>query len=113
MKKIIRLTERDLTRIVRQTIREMEDDVDPQSMLESMIDEIGEQVIENSYFGSLTEDDMESFASTVSEEATDKLQEEGFSNMSVDYTIYHGGDLEFFIFDNNEEGIVATYRPDF
>jgi len=168
MKKIIRLTESDLARIVKRVIRENDSDTpeknnfeehlqkvleevgdegseriylalngylyriledykydqmeldesmevngDPQSMLESMIDEIGEQVIENSYFGSLTEDDMEGFASTVSEEATDKLQEEGFSNMSVDYTIYHGGNLEFYIFDNYEEGIVATYRPDF
>ena len=91
----------------------MEDDVNLESMLESMIDEIGEEVIENSYFGSLTEDDMESFSSTVAEEATDRLQEGGFSNMRVDYTIYHGGILEFFIFDNNEEEIVATYRPDF
>ena len=113
MKKIIRLTESDLSRIVRRTIREMEDDVDPQSMLESMIDEIGENLIENSYFGSLVEDEMESFSSTVAEIATERLKEEGFSNMRVDFTIYYGGVLEFFIFDDNEEEIVATYRPDF
>jgi len=113
MKKIIRLTERDLSRIVKRTIMEMEVYVNPQSILESMIDEIGKQVIENSYFGSLTEDDMESFSSTVAEIATDSFKEGGFSNMRVDYTIYYGGDLEFFVFDNNEEEIVATYRPDF
>jgi hypothetical protein len=113
MKKIIRLTESDLARIVKRTIMEMEVNFDPQSMLESMIDEIGEEVIENFYFGSLTEDDMESFSSTVAEIATDRFQEEGFSNMKVDFTIYYGGKLEFLIFDNNEEEIVATYKPDF
>lgn len=96
---------------VKPLITEMESE-DRQSMLENMIDEIGEEVIENSYFGSLTEDDMESFASTVSEIATNKIQQE-FPNMKVDYTIYYGGDLEFFIFDNDEEEIVATYRPNF
>ena len=109
-----KLNESDLARIVRRTIMEMEVNGDPQSMLESMIDEIGESVIENSYFGSLTEfDDMESFSSTVAVEANDRLQEEGFSNMKVDFQIYYGGTLEFFIFDNDEEEIVATYRPDF
>lgn len=108
-----KLNESDLARIVKRTIREMEDDVDPQSMLESMIDEIGENLIENSYFGSLAEDEMESFSSTVAEIATERLKEEGFSNMRVDFTIYYGGVLEFFIFDDNEEEIVATYRPDF
>ena len=111
MKKIIRLTESNLTRLVRRTIMEMESE-DRQSMLENMIDEIGEEVIENSYFGSLTEDDMEGFASTVSEIATNKIQQE-FPNMKVDYIIYYGGALEFFIFDNDEEEIVATYRPNF
>ena len=111
MKKIIRLTESDLTRLVRRTIMEMESE-DRQSMLENMIDEIGEEVIENSYFGSLTEDDMEGFASTVSEIATDRIQQE-FPNMKVDYTLYYGGALEFYIFDNEEEEIVATYRPNF
>ena len=96
---------------VKPLITEMELE-DRQSMLENMIDEIGEEVIENSYFGSLTEDDMESFASSVSEIATDRIQQE-FPNMKVDYTIYYGGDLEFFIFDNDEEEIVATYRPSF
>ena len=82
-----------------------------QSMFETMIDEIGYEVIENSYFGSLTEDDMESFASSVSEFATNKIQEE-FPNMKVNYVIYYGGALEFSLFDE-EEGIVATYRPNF
>ena len=96
---------------VKPLITEMESE-DRQSMLENMIDEIGEEVIENSYFGSLTEDDMEGFASTVSEIATNKIQQE-FPNMKVVYIIYYGGALEFFIFDNNEEEIVATYRPSF
>jgi hypothetical protein len=42
----------------------------------------------------------------------DKIQEIN-PNMKVDYTIYHGGDLEFFIFDNDQEEIVATYKPGF
>ena len=96
---------------VKPLITEMNSE-DLQSMFETMIDKIGEYVIEDSYIGSLTEDDMESFASSVSEFATNKIQEE-FPNMKVDYTIYYGGDLEFFVFDNDEEGIVATYRPSF
>ena len=111
MKRIVRLTERDLTRLVRRTIMEMESD-DLQSQFESMVDEIGYQVIEDSFYGELTEDDMEGFASIVSDLVNDKIQEIN-PNMKVDYTIYHGGDLEFFIFDNEEEEIVATYRPDF
>jgi hypothetical protein len=82
-----------------------------ESMFETMIDEIGYEVIENSYFGSLTEDDMESFASSVSEFATNKIQEE-FPNLKITYVIYYGGALEFSVFDE-EEGIVATYRPSF
>ena len=111
MKKVIRLTERDLTRLVKRTIMEMESD-DLQSQFESMVDEIGGQVIEDSFYGELTEDDMEGFASIVSDLVNDKIQEIN-SNMKVDHTIYHGGDLEFFIFDNDQEEIVATYRPDF
>ena len=49
---------------VKPLITEMNSE-DLQSMFETMIDEIGEYVIENSYFGSLTEDDMESFASSM------------------------------------------------
>lgn len=111
MKRIIRLTERDLSRIVKRTIMEMESD-DLQSTFESMIDEIGYQVIEDSFYGELTEDDMEGFASIVSDLVNDKIQEIN-PNMKVDYTIYYEGDLEFFIFDNDEEEIVATYRPNF
>jgi ATP-dependent RNA circularization protein (DNA/RNA ligase family) len=111
MKRIIRLTERDLSRIVKRTIMEMESD-DLQSQFENMVDEIGDQVIEDSFYGELTEDDMEGFASIVSDLVNDKIQEIN-PNMKVDYTIYHGGDLEFFIFDNDQEEIVATYRPDF
>jgi hypothetical protein len=80
-------------------------------MFETMIDEIGEHLIENSYFGSVEEYDMEDFASSVSEFATNKIQEE-FPNMKVNYVIYYGGALEFSLFDE-EEGIVATYRPSF
>jgi hypothetical protein len=111
MKKIIRLTERDLTRLVKRTIMEMESS-DLQSQFESMVDEIGYQVIEDSFYGDLTEDDMEGFASIVSDLVNDKIQEIN-PNMKVDYTIYHGGDLEFFIFDNDQEEIVATYKPGF
>jgi hypothetical protein len=111
MKRIIRLTERDLSRIVKRTIMEMESD-DLQSTFESMIDEIGYQVIEDSFYGELTEDDMEGFASIVLDLVNDKIQEIN-PNMKVDYTIYYEGDLEFFIFDNDEEEIVATYRPNF
>ena len=169
MKKIIRLTESDLTRLVRRIVKENyenslysdimglitnssssheetidvlnsivdemsssrrlrrdvekrflddmnenEDDEmessDLQSQFESMVDEIGEQVIEDSFYGELTDDDMESFASIVSDSANDKIQEIN-PNMKVDYTIYYGGALEFYIFDNDEEEIVATYRP--
>ena len=171
MKKIIRLTESDLTRLVRRIVKENyenslysdimglitnssssheetidvlnsivdemsssrrlrrdvekrflddmnenEDDEmessDLQSQFESMVDEIGEQVIEDSFYGELTDDDMESFASIVSDSANDKIQEIN-PNMKVDYTIYYGGALEFYIFDNDEEEIVATYRPSF
>jgi hypothetical protein len=111
MKRIIRLTERDLTRLVKRTIMEMESS-DLQSQFESMVDEIGYQVIEDSFYGDLTEDDMEGFASIVSDLVNDKIQEIN-PNMKVDYTIYHGGDLEFFIFDNDQEEIVATYKPGF
>jgi hypothetical protein len=90
---------------------EMESD-DLQSTFESMIDEIGYQVIEDSFYGELTEDDMEGFASIVLDLVNDKIQEIN-PNMKVDYTIYYEGDLEFFIFDNDEEEIVATYRPNF
>jgi len=80
-------------------------------MFETMIDEIGEHLIENSYFGSVEEYDMEDFASSVAEFATNKIQEE-LPNMKVNYVIYYGGALEFSLFDE-EEGIVATYRPNF
>jgi hypothetical protein len=96
---------------VKPLITEMNSE-DLQSMFETMIDEIGEYVIENSYFGSVTEDDMESFASSVSEFATNKIQEE-FPNLKITYVIYYGGALEFSVFDEEEEGIVATYRPNF
>jgi hypothetical protein len=109
MARIIRLTERDLTRLVKRTIMEMESS-DLQSKFESMVDEIGEQVIEDSFYGELTDDDMESFVSIVSDSVNDKIQEMN-PNMKVDYTLYYGGDLEFYIFDNDEEEIVATYRP--
>ena len=82
-----------------------------ESMFETMIDEIGEHLIENSYFGSVEEYDMEDFASSVAEFATNKIQEE-LPNMKVNYVIYYGGTLEFSLFDE-EEGIVATYRPSF
>lgn len=82
-----------------------------ESMFETMIDEIGEQIIENSYFGSLEDYDMEDFASSVSEFATNQIQEKN-PNMKVNYVIYYGGTLEFSLFDE-EEGIVATYRPSF
>ena len=111
MKKIIRLTERDLTNIVKRIITEMDSD-DFQSRFESMVDEIGEQVISDLYWGELTGDDMDGFASNVSERLTDMLQEQN-PNLSVDYTIYHGGDLEFVVYDANEEGIVAEYKPNF
>ena len=111
MKRIVRLTERDLTRLVKRTIMEMESS-DLQSQFESMVDEIGYQVIEDSFYGDLTEDDMEGFASIVSDLVNDKIQEIN-PNMKVDHTIYYGGDLEFFIFDNDQEEIVATYKPGF
>lgn len=111
MKRIVRLTERDLTRLVKRTIMEMESS-DLQSQFESMVDEIGYQVIEDSFYGELTEDDMEGFASIVSDLVNDKIQEIN-PNMKVDYTIYYGGDLEFFIFNNDQKEIVATYKPDF
>ena len=111
MKRIVRLTERDLTRLVKRTIMEMESS-DLQSKFESMVDEIGEQVIEDSFYGELTDDDIESFASIVSDSVNDKIQEMN-PNMKVDHTIYYGGALEFYIFDNDEEEIVATYRPSF
>jgi len=111
MKRIIRLTERDLTRLVKRTIMEMESS-DLKSQFESMVDEIGEQVIEDSFYGELTDDDMEGFASIVSDSVNDKIREIN-PNMKVDYTIYYGGALEFYIFDNDEEEIVATYRPSF
>jgi hypothetical protein len=111
MSRIIRLTERDLTRLVKRTIMEMESS-DLQSQFESMVDEIGEQVIEDSFYGELTDDDIESFASIVSDSVNDKIQEMN-PNMKVDYTLYYGGALEFYIFDNDEEEIVATYRPSF
>ena len=95
---------------VKPLITEMNSE-DLQSMFETMIDEIGEYVIENSYFGSVEEYDMEDFASSVAEFSTNKIQEE-FPNMKVNYVIYYGGALEFSLFDE-EEGIVATYRPNF
>ena len=73
MKRIVRLTERDLTRLVKRTIMEMESS-DLQSQFESMVDEIGYQVIEDSFYGELTEDDMEGFASIVSDLVNDKIQ---------------------------------------
>ena len=111
MKKIVRLTERDLTNIVKRIITEMDSD-DFQSRFESMVDEIGEQVISDLYWGELTSDDMDEFGANVSERLTDMLQEQN-PNLSVDYTIYHGGDLEFVVYDANEEGIVAEYKPNF
>jgi hypothetical protein len=107
MRKIIRLTERDLTRLVKRMIMESSD---LQSQFESMIDEIGEQVIEDSFYGELTDDDTESFASIVSDIANDKMQEMN-PNLKVSYSNYYGGILEFHVFDNDEEEIVATYRP--
>ena len=105
---------RDVEKRFRDDMNENEDDEmessDLQSQFESMIDEIGEQVIEDSFYGELTDDDMEGFASIVSDSVNDKIKEMN-PNMKVDYTIYYGGDLEFYIFDNDEEEIVATYRP--
>jgi hypothetical protein len=109
MKKVIRLTERDLSHIVKTIITEMESD-DFQSRFESMVDEVGEQVISDIYWGELTDDDMDGFASNVSERLTDMLQEQ-IPNLSVDYTIYHGGTLEFTVYDSAEEETVAEYRP--
>lgn len=109
MKRVIRLTESDLTRLVKRTIMEMESS-DLQSQFESMVDEIGEQVIEDSFYGELTEDDMESFGSIVADSVNDKIQEIN-PNMEVKHNIYYGGALEFYIFDFNEEEIVATYKP--
>ena len=111
MKKIVRLTERDLSHVVKRIILEMESD-NFQSRFESMVDEVGEQVISDLYWGELTSDDTDNFASNVSERITDMLQEQN-PNLSVDYTIYHGGDLEFSVYDSNEEGIVAEYKPNF
>ena len=105
---------RDVEKRFRDDMNENEDDEmessDLQSQFESMVDEIGEQVIEDSFYGELTDDDMEGFASIVSDSVNDKIKEMN-PNMKVDYTIYYGGDLEFYIFDNDEEEIVATYRP--
>lgn len=105
---------RDVEKRFRDDMNENEDEEmessDLQSQFESMIDEIGEQVIEDSFYGELTDDDMEGFASIVSDSVNDKIKEMN-PNMKVDYTIYYGGDLEFYIFDNDEEEIVATYRP--
>jgi hypothetical protein len=53
---------------------------------------------------------MDGFASNVSERLTDMLQEQN-PNLSVDYTIYHGGTLEFTVYDSAEEETVAEYRP--
>ena len=107
---------RDVEKRFRDDMNENEDEEmessDLQSQFESMVDEIGEQVIEDSFYGELTDDDMESFASIVSDSANDKIQEMN-PNMKVDYTLYYGGALEFYIFDNDEEEIVATYRPSF
>ena len=111
MKKIIRLTERDLTRLVKRTIMEMESS-DLQSQFESMVDEIGYQVIEDSFYGDLTEDDMEGFASIVSDLVNDKIQEINPS-LNVDFTNYHGGVLEFHVFDTDQKEMVAEYRPSF
>jgi hypothetical protein len=111
MKKIIKLTESDLTRIVKRVINEMEDE-DLQTMFERMINEFGEQVKEDSFYGDLTSDDMDSFASIVSDMVNDRVQEEN-PNLSVSYILYYGGVLEFTVFDNEEEEMVATYRPDF
>ena len=111
MKKVIRLTERDLSRIVKRTIMEMESN-DLQSTFESMVDEIGEQVISDLYWGELTDDDMDGFASNVSERINDILQEQN-PNLFVDYTIYHGGALEFRVYDRDQEETVVEYRPNF
>ena len=78
---------------------------------ENMIDKIGEHLIENSYFGSVEEYAMEDFASSVAEFATNQIQEK-YPNLKITYVIYYGGTLEFSLFDE-EEGIVATYRPNF
>jgi hypothetical protein len=96
---------------VKPLITEMNSE-DLQSMFETMIDEIGERVIEDLYYGSLPEDDMESFASLVSELTTNKIQEQ-FPNLKITYVIYYGGALEFSVFDEEEERIVATYIPSF
>ena len=109
MEKIIRLTERDLTRLVKRMILESSD---LQSQFESMIDEIGEQVIEDSFYGDLTDDDTESFASIVSDIANDKMKEMNPS-LNVDFTNYYGGVLEFHVFDSDQEEMVAEYRPSF
>ena len=111
MKRIVRLTERDLTRLVKRTIMEMESS-DLQSQFESMVDEIGYQVIEDSFYGDLTEDDMEGFAAIVSDLVNDKIQEIN-PNMKVDFTNYHGGVWEFHVFDTDQQEIVATYKPGF
>lgn len=56
-------TKKDLLRIVRRVIKETfdmdEDNLRPE--FENMIDEIGEQVIENSFYGTLNDEDAESF----------------------------------------------------
>ena len=109
MSRIVRLTERDLSHIVKTIITEMQSD-DFQSRFESMVDEVGEQVISDIYWGELMDDDTDGFASNVSERLTDMLQEQN-PNLSVDYNIYHGGTLEFTVYDSTEEEIVAKYRP--
>lgn len=111
MKKIIRLTESSIVRIVRRVINEMEED-NLQTIFERMINEIGDQVIQDTFWGELSSDDTDSFASIVSDLTNDRIQEEN-PNLSVSYTIYHGGDLEFTIFDSEEGEIVVTYRPYF
>jgi hypothetical protein len=108
MKKIIRLTESNLTRIIKRIINEMTEENSVVNF-STMIDELEEQVINNVFFGSLSDDSEKvRLGEIVAELATDKVKENN-PNLSVNFTPYNTGN-NYSIWDSENEEIIEEYK---
>lgn len=108
MKKVIRLTESNLTRIIKRIINEMTEENSVVNF-STMIDELEEQVINNVFFGSLSDDSEKvRLGEIVAELATDKVKENN-PNLSVNFTPYNTGN-NYSIWDSENEEIIEEYK---
>ena len=107
MKRVMRLTEGDLVRLVKRVIKENHDE----SEFNQLIDRLEEESIETNYFGNFDfdSDDVESFSEFISEQATEIIQEKS-PNLVVQFINYDTG-RAYSLYDKDEEEILFEYRP--